>query len=96
MGSCKFRKKKPRDKMNFMDLFNIGKAIREIRKEKNMSLGDVFKITGIERSSLSRIESGKTKYPRLITILDIAAALKVKPREIIHRAVVEEPGELRK
>jgi transcriptional regulator with XRE-family HTH domain len=60
-----------------------------------MSLGDVFKATGIERSSLSRLESGKTKYPRLLTILDIAAALKVKPREIIQRAVVEESSESR-
>lgn len=41
-----------------MDLFCIGEALKQARKDKKLSQDDVATATGIGRSTLSRLESG--------------------------------------
>jgi transcriptional regulator with XRE-family HTH domain len=54
----------------------IGNRIRELRKERKLSLRDVaFKI-GMEPSNLSVIENGKSN-PQILTFARIASALNV-------------------
>ena len=54
----------------------IGNRIRELRKERELSLRDVaFKI-GMEPSNLSVIENGKSN-PQILTFARIASALNV-------------------
>jgi len=55
----------------------IGNRIRELRKERNLSLRDVaFKI-GMEPSNLSVIENGRSN-PQILTYARIASALSVE------------------
>lgn len=55
----------------------IGNRIRELRKQRKLSLRDAaFKI-GMEPSNLSVIENGKSN-PQILTFAKIAAALNVR------------------
>jgi transcriptional regulator with XRE-family HTH domain len=55
----------------------IGNRIRELRKDRNLSLRDVaFKI-GMEPSNLSVIENGRSN-PQILTYARIASALSVE------------------
>ena len=56
----------------------FGMIIQEKRKSKKISQEKLSEISGIDRSYLSEIETGK-KSPSLSTILKIANALKEKP-----------------
>lgn len=55
----------------------------EIRKDKNISLRDLEKKTGIGRSTLNRIENGQTS-PTLEEIGMIAESLGVHPNELFN------------
>ena len=68
---------------------NIGKIIRQLRKEKKLSQTDIRKITGIEASYVSRIETGKIKSPSVKTMLKIAEALETTVENIIQKAIRE-------
>ncbi len=50
--------------------------MKRIRKDQNMSQGDIFRATGIERAYISNLEAGK-QNPTLSTIEKIAEALGV-------------------
>lgn len=54
----------------------VGERIREIRKEKKLSLGKMSLLSDIKKSNLSRIESGKTNIT-LGTLYTISQVLKV-------------------
>lgn len=53
----------------------LGKKIRELRKERRMTLEDLSKATGLTKGHLSFLENGKKK-PRVITVYKICNALK--------------------
>jgi transcriptional regulator with XRE-family HTH domain len=55
---------------------NLGESIRNIRKEKNLSQGEMQKRTGILRSYLSRVENGHT-VPSFATLQRLASAMEV-------------------
>ena len=73
----------------------IGNRIRELRKERNLSLRDVaFKI-GMEPSNLSVIENGRSN-PQLLTFARIASALNVELSELFcfdfdYQAFADQP-----
>jgi len=69
------------------ELVPFGEACRKIREAKDMSQGDIFRITGLERSYISRFESGRVPYPRLQTVAKIAKALGVTIEEVLKTAV---------
>lgn len=54
----------------------VGERIREIRKDKKLSLGKMSLLSDIKKSNLSRIESGKTNIT-LGTLYTISQVLKV-------------------
>ncbi|MCI8620298.1 MAG: helix-turn-helix transcriptional regulator [Clostridia bacterium] len=55
--------------------------IREIRENKNVSLSQLSKITGISKSHISNIERGE-KEPSISIIIRIALALHVDEKEL--------------
>ena len=56
---------------------NFGTRIRKIRKEKKLTLEKLSKKCGIDRTYISKIESGKIKNPYIPTLEKIANGLLV-------------------
>jgi transcriptional regulator with XRE-family HTH domain len=54
----------------------IGERLKELRKEKQISQGDVEKRTGLLRCYISRVENGHT-VPAIDTLEKMARALEV-------------------
>src|SRR5215813_14325374 len=54
----------------------IGRRLRNLREEKNLSQGDIEKRAGLLRCYISRVENGHT-VPSLETLERLAAALEV-------------------
>ena len=77
------------DDMNFV----INK-IREIRIEKKISQLELANIANFSQSFLANVESGKKK-PSLLTILRIAEALNVNPREFFPKQTTNSKEELK-
>jgi transcriptional regulator with XRE-family HTH domain len=64
----------------------IGRAIKEIRQEKNLSQGQVENLSGVSTSVLSRIESGSIEHPSIHIVARICKALSTGLDELCHRA----------
>ena len=62
--------------------------IRKIRIEKGISQQELANIANFSQSFLANVESGKKK-PSLLTILRIAEALNVNPREFFSESPTE-------
>lgn len=60
----------------------IGTRVRELREARGLTQGDVEKLTGIERSNLSRIENG-VHCQSLEIIHRLAGALEVRAQDIV-------------
>ena len=60
----------------------IGKNIKRIREEKDMTQGDICRAVGPDRAQMSNIEAGKGN-PTLATIEKIAQALGVSSDELL-------------
>lgn len=60
----------------------LGRNLKRIRTEKNMSQGDVARALGVDRGYISNIENGK-RNPTLATITKLAEALKVSVDELL-------------
>ena len=61
----------------------IGNTIKSIRKSKGLSQ-DLSGLAGIARTHLTMIENG-TKQANFTTICKIAAALKMRPSELVRQ-----------
>lgn len=55
----------------------LNKNINKIREEKNITIRELSRRTGIAPSVISNIESGKTKNPRINIVCNIAKGLNV-------------------
>jgi transcriptional regulator with XRE-family HTH domain len=53
----------------------IGDRLREMRKAKNLTQGDIEKRTGLFRTHISRLENGRT-VPGIETLEKMARALE--------------------
>jgi transcriptional regulator with XRE-family HTH domain len=62
--------------------------IRKIRIEEGISQQELANIANFSQSFLANVESGKKK-PSLLTILRIAEALNVNPREFFSESPTE-------
>ena len=58
-----------------MDL--IGKAIKEARKERNLTQEDLGKLIGVQKAQISRLESNASNAT-METLLKVFTALKAK------------------
>ena len=62
----------------------VGKAIRDLRKEKGISQDVLSGFAGIARTHLTMIENG-TKHANFETLWKIALALDIRPSELVAR-----------
>lgn len=60
--------------------------IRELREKRGWSQSELSRRSGVKQGVLSYIESGRTKRPRIDTILAIAAALEVPVEKLMKKA----------
>ena len=60
------------------------RKIKDLMKEKNMSIYRLSKETGISDSLLGKILNGKVENPRIQTVKQIAKALNVTIDEIVN------------
>lgn len=60
------------------------RKIKDLMKEKNMSIYRLSKETGISDSLLGKILNGKVENPRIQTVKQIAKALNVTINEIVN------------
>ena len=67
-----------------LDNFAVGKAIRDLRKEKGISQDVLSGLAGIARTHLTMIENG-TKQANFETLWKIALALDIRPSELVAR-----------
>lgn len=67
-----------------VDIKFFGRNLRKFREGKNLSMQELANIAEIEKSQIARIEIGKTN-PRLATILIIAQALEIEPKEFFNK-----------
>ena len=67
-----------------IDNFAVGKAIRDLRKEKGISQDVLSGFAGIARTHLTMIENG-TKQANFETLWKIALALDIRPSELVAR-----------
>ena len=66
------------------DNFAVGKAIRDLRKEKGISQDVLSGFAGIARTHLTMSENG-TKQANFETLWKIALALDIRPSELVAR-----------
>lgn len=71
---------------NLEDEFHIGKALKFLRKKYNKSQWDLFHETGLTPDYISKIETGKIKDPRLITIKKLAKCFGITVAEFVKYA----------
>jgi transcriptional regulator with XRE-family HTH domain len=69
----------------------IGERLRQLRKQKNMSQGDVGEKTGLMPAYISRVENGHT-VPSVATLEKFAQALEIRIYELFYDG--EEPPAL--
>lgn len=60
----------------------LGRNLKRIRTEKNISQGEIGRILEVDKSFVSNIENGKTN-PTLATIVKIAKAIGVSVGELM-------------
>ena len=60
----------------------IGERIRKIREEKNISQQEIAALCDFEKSSMSRLEAGRTT-PTVTTLYKISAALGVTIKDLV-------------
>ena len=65
----------------------FGQVIRELRKAKNLSQEKLSEMSNLDRTFISQLECGH-KQPSLITIFQLAKALKISASKIL--TLVEE------
>lgn len=63
-------------------LIVFGENLRRLRKERGLSMEALANLAEIELSQISRIETAKINC-KLITLLRIAKALEVSPKELL-------------
>ncbi|MCL2828703.1 MAG: helix-turn-helix domain-containing protein [Oscillospiraceae bacterium] len=66
----------------------VGKVIRRLRKERNLSQEVFSGLADIARSHLAMIESG-SKQPNFETIWRIANAFNISPHELVKQIELE-------
>lgn len=58
---------------------SIGEKLRKIREEKQMSLTDLSKLSGVPIGSIGDVERGRATNPSFMSVVKICKALGVSP-----------------
>lgn len=59
------------------------RRLRRIREQKALSLRQLEQLSGVDYSTISKLETGESRSPRLETIVRLAQALGVDLSELI-------------
>lgn len=65
----------------------MGINLKIARIKMGLSQGDLCKLTGISKATMSELENGKGN-PRMITMMKIAKVLKTSPEELFFRSEI--------
>lgn len=71
-------------------LSEVGPRLRRVRRHRGVTLAELSEVTGISKSTLSRLESGQRK-PSLELLLPISAAHQVPLDELVGAPQVGDP-----
>ena len=74
----------------------LGKRIRQLRIENNLTMIELSKLGKVSQSYISDLENGKIKNPSIIKIEKIAAALGVPVIELLNNNYDKSKYELEK
>ncbi|MBD2006337.1 MULTISPECIES: helix-turn-helix domain-containing protein [Cyanophyceae] len=97
------QKKKPVNKRAWFDaggLQKLGQILRETREQKNLSLDDLYEVTGFPRSTINNLENGATEsvnVPLLDLLCEILEPINPKTGapygtwELLSMALVSRP-----
>ncbi len=61
---------------------HFSRKLRELRKEKGLSLTDVDRATHISRAYLSQLENGQSRRPSFEIVWRLAQFFKVRPEDL--------------
>lgn len=67
----------------YMPRMTVLNKIKQIRGEKNLSLRELSRLSGVHESTIERIEKGESS-PTQITMLRIAKGLKKDTSEVFN------------
>lgn len=62
----------------------LSNNLKKIRKEKNIGIRELDKISGVSHTIIINIESGKSKNPTINTVKKLAKALDVSIDELVE------------
>jgi transcriptional regulator with XRE-family HTH domain len=69
----------------------FGENLRELRRRKGMAQADLAEEVGLNRSSISTLETGTT-HPRPATIRELARALEIDPNDLFEGPQAQKEG----
>lgn len=69
----------------------FGRGLRELRRRRRMTQGELGALIGVTQGTVSRIESAE-QVPDCDDVFNIAAALHVLPSELFTTAPTGRPG----
>ncbi|UPK01335.1 XRE family transcriptional regulator [Bradyrhizobium sp. 170] len=76
------------DKPNMGNVGRIGARLRACRRQKNMTLDDLAKATGLNKGFLSRIEKD-AKAPSIATVIKLSRALDIPVGRLFGEQIVD-------
>ena len=62
---------------------DIGKKIKEARKNKGMTQEELGNVVGVQKSAIAKYESGRVVNIKRSTLQKIASALNIRPSELV-------------
>lgn len=66
--------------------YNLANVIRNKRIEMNISQSELSRRTGIDRTTISKIEMGERKKPVINTLIKLSRVLNIDLRELMYLA----------
>jgi transcriptional regulator with XRE-family HTH domain len=68
------------------DLEQLGYAIRKAREAKNMSQQELGRRLGLSAAAVSLLETGRTKFPKVSRLVQIAEILEIPSTDLLAEA----------
>lgn len=72
---------------------SFGDELRELRKSKRLTIGQLATYTGLNSGFISQVETGKRNIPKVETLERIAKGLKISNKEILAMAGIVDTSE---
>ena len=76
--------------MQSITFTTLGELLKAKREERNLSISELARVTGISKGVISKIETGETRRPELRTINAIAEGIEMPKRDMIKKYIVIE------